>query len=168
MARGRKPKPTAQKRAQGNPGKRRLNDAEPQPRAGAWTVPAHLPPVARAKFCELAEMLGRTNVMTEADSDALAIYAECWVRYVALAKTVETQGPIIEAINSAGLPVNKLNPALTALHGEVERLRAIGSDFGLSPVARSRIAVSPGGPDPLRDLLMSDDPTSAKRAGNGR
>ena len=42
MTRGRKPKPTAVKIDEGNPGKRRINGREPKPPASLPDCPAHL------------------------------------------------------------------------------------------------------------------------------
>ena len=48
--RGRKPKPTDQKRLEGNPGKRQLNDQEPEPEVAIPDCPEHLDPEARAEW----------------------------------------------------------------------------------------------------------------------
>ena len=47
MGRGRKPKPTALKKLEGNPGKRPLNELEPVPPTVALRCPNYLLPEAR-------------------------------------------------------------------------------------------------------------------------
>ena len=47
---GRKPKPTAIKELEGNPGKRKLNNKEPKPDKGMPVCPEWLPPEAKAEW----------------------------------------------------------------------------------------------------------------------
>ena len=63
--RGRKPKPTALKLLEGNPGKRRINGSEPKPPASRPTCPAHLSPSAKAEWKRLAEALNRIGLLTQ-------------------------------------------------------------------------------------------------------
>ena len=51
------PKPTALKRAEGNPGKRRLNDFEPQPLEIAPRCPPHLDELARQEWKRIVPIL---------------------------------------------------------------------------------------------------------------
>lgn len=53
MARGRKPKPTAMRRLNGNPAKRGYNHAEPIPPGDLPTCPEHLSEAARRE-CQAA------------------------------------------------------------------------------------------------------------------
>ena len=53
--RGRKPKPTALKVLEGNPGKRPLNDREPVPPKGTLKCPAWLLPEAKKEWKRLAD-----------------------------------------------------------------------------------------------------------------
>ena len=72
--RGRKPKPTALKLIEGNPGKRPINGHEPKPPASKPTCPSHLSPTAKAEWKRLAEALHRIGLLTQADRTALAAY----------------------------------------------------------------------------------------------
>src|SRR5260370_23139127 len=65
--RGPIPKPSAIARAEGNPGKRRLNDCEPQPRATTPRCPDHLDAQAKKEWKHLVPVLRRMKVLTEAD-----------------------------------------------------------------------------------------------------
>ena len=53
---GRKPKPTEMKRAQGNPGRRPLNNNEPKP-TGIPQCPSHLNEVAKREWRRIAPEL---------------------------------------------------------------------------------------------------------------
>src|SRR4029077_7203535 len=70
--RGPIPKPSAIARAEGNPGKRRLNDSEPRPRATTPRCPDHLDAEAKKEWKRLIPVLRRMKVLTEADGMTLA------------------------------------------------------------------------------------------------
>ena len=82
MIRGRVPKPTALRRAAGNPGKRGYNAAEPVPPDGLPDCPAHLGAVAQEEWHRLARTLHDMGVLTVVDRAALAAYCQCWARWV--------------------------------------------------------------------------------------
>ena len=81
--RGRKPKPTAVRRRDGNPGKRGFNHAEPVPPEGLPDCPEHLSEAAREEWHRLAGPLHAMGVVTLADRGALAAYCQAWGRWVA-------------------------------------------------------------------------------------
>lgn len=64
---GRKPKPTAVKKLEGNPGKRKLNTKEPVPAKGMPTCPNWLLPEAKSEWKRLAELMNQMGVLTEVD-----------------------------------------------------------------------------------------------------
>src|SRR5260370_42178811 len=76
--RGPIPKPSAIARAEGNLGHRRLNDAEPQPRATTPRCPDHLDALAKKEWKRLVLVLRRMKVLTEADWMALANLCQTW------------------------------------------------------------------------------------------
>ena len=67
---GRKPKPTAMKLLEGNPGKRPLNVHEPIPPKGTVKCPAWLLPEAKKEWKRLAPALEAMGVLTMADQTA--------------------------------------------------------------------------------------------------
>lgn len=74
--RGRRPKPTALKVLEGNPGKRPLNRREPQPLRSIPTCPAHLSPTAKGEWKRLAGQLHRLGILSQLDRAALAAYCQ--------------------------------------------------------------------------------------------
>ena len=80
--RGRKPKPTALKIIEGNPGKRPIRGSEPKPLATQPSCPAHLSPTAKAEWKRLAQTLNRVGLLTQADRAALAAYCQAYGRWV--------------------------------------------------------------------------------------
>ena len=57
MTVGRKPIPTADKLARGNPGKRPVNQREPKPRPGLPRCPAHVTGEARREWHRMGKQL---------------------------------------------------------------------------------------------------------------
>ena len=80
--RGRKPKPTALKLAEGNPGKRKINGAEPKPPRSLPDCPGHLAPEAKAEWDRLAVMLNQIGLLTQVDRATMAAYCQCYARWV--------------------------------------------------------------------------------------
>ena len=67
---GRKPKPTALKKLEGNPGKRKLNTKEPMPGKGMPDCPKWLLPEAKKEWERLCVKLSEIGVLTEIDMAA--------------------------------------------------------------------------------------------------
>ncbi|MBI3357922.1 MAG: P27 family phage terminase small subunit [Nitrospirae bacterium] len=67
MGRGRKPKPTALKVLQGNPGKRKLNTDEPEYAIGAPDKPDWLDQYASAEWDRLSAVMLEGRLLTKAD-----------------------------------------------------------------------------------------------------
>ena len=82
MTRGRKPKPTALKIAEGNPGKRRINGNEPKPPGSLPDCPPHLSAVAREEWNRIAASLNRIGLLTQVDRTTMAGYCQCYGRWV--------------------------------------------------------------------------------------
>jgi len=79
--RGRKPRPTAIRRASGNPGKRGYNHAEPVPPAELPHCPPHLSEAAQEEWHRLAGTLHDMGVLTTVDRAALAAYCQAYGRW---------------------------------------------------------------------------------------
>ena len=60
---GRKPKPTALKKLEGNPGKRKLNTKEPAPAKGMPDCPKWLLPEAKEEWKRLCQKLSDKDVV---------------------------------------------------------------------------------------------------------
>lgn len=73
---GRRPKPTAVKVAEGNPGKRPLNDKEPEPRSKTVTERPPLTADAVIVWDRLAPEAEHLGTLTSADAQAFAVLCE--------------------------------------------------------------------------------------------
>lgn len=133
--RGRKPKPTALKRLEGNPGKRALNNHEPRPRVVLPRPPDHLSDAEREKWKSLVKELHPLGLVTTIDKDALAFYCVLYVRWQKAEKIVREKGEVMKT--AAGNLIQ--NPYLPIANRALEQLNKLGAEFGMTPSSRSRI-----------------------------
>jgi phage terminase small subunit len=107
--RGPRPIPTELKILRGNPGKQKLNAAEPVPPADGIAMPLHLGEVAAARWRELLPMLQATRVMTRADVEALARYCDTYEWWLAVRAKLKAQGDTYPILND-GCEVSFVRP----------------------------------------------------------
>jgi P27 family predicted phage terminase small subunit len=135
MRRGRKAKPTAAKRLAGNPGKRPLNDAEPQ-FDGVPEMPDHLPAEAQAEWKRRVPALVERGVVTEQDVAVLCAYCEAWDQYVTASKNLQKYGAVIVSPKT-GTPY--ASPYQNMMSGARKEMVAYAAELGMTPSARSRV-----------------------------
>ena len=161
MPAGRPPKPTHLKVIEGNRGKRALNHAEPHPAAPAAIPepPDYLDAAGKTEWRRVAPELWRVGLLTIVDLNILGAYCTAFSRWFAAEQSLavmamgdpSTHGLLIRG--SKGTIIQ--NPLVsTALKSKLAMLR-IAAEFGMTPAARSRIALGAAadGADPL-SLLM--------------
>src|SRR3990167_4908977 len=122
--RGRKPVPTHLKLLRGNPGRRPINDQEPQPDAIFLDPPQDLSEVARKEWGRVARDLFDLGIVTK------------------LGTIIKTKkGNIIQ------------NPYLAVENKAMEQMKAFMVELGLSPSSRSRVKIGRKKPiDPLSEF----------------
>jgi P27 family predicted phage terminase small subunit len=143
---GRKPKPTALKVLDGNPGKRPINNAEPR-FTGTPTCPEHLDPVAKTEWERVSVELTATGLLTSVDRAALAAYCSAWSRWVQAEENIQKFGTVIKSPKS-GFPIQ--NPYVGVANTALDQMRRFLTEFGMTPASRSRISVT-------RDTGNTDD-----------
>ena len=74
---GRKPKPTALKKLEGNPGKRKLNTKEPMPGKGMPDCPKWLLPEAKKEWERLCVKLSDMNFTSNYTKNSASNLALC-------------------------------------------------------------------------------------------
>ena len=164
--RGRKPKPTALKELQGNPGKRPFTGHEPKPPASLPTCPSHLCAPAKAEWKRLAKSLHNIGVLTQVDRAALAAYCQAYGRWVEAEKHLAETPTLLKT--PAGYV--QASPWLTIANKQLELMHKFMAELGLTPSARTRLAITvPTGPtpwdDPLAEFLDDDYDLAAKPTG---
>ena len=134
--RGRKPKPTAMKELEGNPGRRPLNKNEPKPNKKAPRCPAWLEEEAKKEWKRMGKILEQMGLLTELDMAAFAGYCQAFARWKEAEEFVSQHGTIIRTPNGYLQQVPQVSIAQTNL----KIMLKFCEQFGLTPSARSRIA----------------------------
>jgi P27 family predicted phage terminase small subunit len=163
--RGPRPKPTKIKEMLGNPGKRPLNEREPQPIPGIPKCPMWLTGIARKEWDEIAPQLDRMGVLYRIDGKALAAYCVCYARWRQAEKIIDRLGPQVEEPVLARIGTTddltvvgtryKRNPATIIAKDMMHEMRAFLIEFGMTPSARTRIEVDPTKSAPERSRAES-------------
>jgi P27 family predicted phage terminase small subunit len=149
--RGRKPLPSNVVRLRGNPGKRRLNDAEPRPAAKAPPCPACLGEEARKEWQRLARELADLGLLTGIDRGLLAAYCQAHALWVEAVSSIERYGTMVKSPN--GYPMQ--SPYVAVANKQVDIMVRIAAEFGMSPSSRTRIRVGDQTPqDPFEAFLQ--------------
>lgn len=143
---GRRPKPTALKVLQGNPGQRKLNEREPKPPMGPPRIPK-MSAAARDIWDEVAPMAIAMGTLTSIDGKAFAAYCELQATLdrACAEKDVEGFTPFLMTLvsDANGNEYYKASehPAIKLERNTAGALRPYFEKFGLEPVGRARISV---------------------------
>lgn len=141
------PKPTALKKAQGNPGKRALNKSEPS-FGGPLDCPEWLLPLAKEEWTRVAEQLAALDMLQSVDRAALAAYCQAYARWMAAEQEVMEEGqtfkePIKDKQNNVvGYKIRR-HPATTIAKDERAAMLRASALFGFDPSSRSRLHSAP-------------------------
>jgi P27 family predicted phage terminase small subunit len=133
--RGRKPLPSNVVRLRGNPGKRRLNDAEPRPVARVLPCPACLCDEARKEWQRLAKELAELGLLTGLDRGLLAAYCQAHALWVEAVSSIERYGTMVKSPN--GFPMQ--SPYVAVANKQVDIMVRIAAELGMTPSSRTRI-----------------------------
>lgn len=137
----RPPKPTALKLIEGNAGKRKLPQGEPEPDMLLdLEPPAHLSERSAAVWRQLAPMLRKMGVLTVADVVALEMLCDAVADY-RLARAQLGDDFVVTSAKGSDM----LNQWLVAKQLSSKRAESFMGRFGMDPVARSRVLIDPQG-----------------------
>jgi len=136
--RGRKPKPTALKKLEGNPGKRPLNENEPKPKIAISGCPDWLDNEAKEEWERMGSILQNMGILTEIDTTAFAGYCQAYARWKEAEKFLSQYGSTFKTPNGYLQQVPQVSIAQTNL----KLVLKFCEQFGLTPSARSRIVVN--------------------------
>lgn len=139
MARaGRKPKPTAMKELEGNPGRRKLNKREPKVNSGIPVCPSWLLPEAKSEWKRLAKKLHQIGILTVNDRTTFAAYCQSYARWKEANEHLEHEGSVCFTKNGFEQPSAWVSIANTSQ----KLMMQAAAEFGLTPSVRSRLAAS--------------------------
>ena len=158
--RGRKPKPTALKLIDGNPGKRPINTNEPKATGGKPTCPSHLSPTAKAEWKRISGTLHELGILTTVDRAALAAYCQAYARWVDAEKRLAETPPLIKTPSG----YVQQSPWLSVANKQMELMGRFMAELGITPASRSRIALDNKIAPPERVVIeikqFDEDPPS--------
>lgn len=138
---GRPPKPSALKLVSGNPGKRAVKGNEPEPMLlSDLKPPKHLAPRSAAVWKQLAPMLRRLQLLTEADVVSLEMLCDAVADY---RHAREKCGDDFVTWSSKGSQM--VSQWLVAKQMSSKRAESFMSKFGMDPVSRSKVMIEPQG-----------------------
>lgn len=146
---GRPLKPTALKVIEGNKGKRAAGKQEPDPEyVTDLSAPEWLTGEAAAVWDEVAPNLRKARLLTTVDVQALGMGCIAIAQYRAASKRADGELVKSKTVEREGAPVEMgehVNPWLIVQSMSFKQAMAIFQQFGMSPAARTRIAVNPQG-----------------------
>lgn len=162
--RGRKPKPAAQQISEGDPAKRGVHKldqrlaAEPKAPRGLPPIPDHLKGLARDVWKFWARELSIMQLDRRPDGPMLEGACVAYSRAVEADLILSEKGIIVEDkfIDDSGEVIvlkTKKHPAVEISNRSWVLVKAFCSEFGLSPVSRTRLAI-PKDDDGDIDALM--------------
>jgi P27 family predicted phage terminase small subunit len=150
---GRPPKPSALKLIEGNKGKRAPNKQEPDPAyLNDLSAPEWMPDGARKVWDEIVPHLRLARMLSTVDVPMLAMGC-CSIDEYRQASKLADKRLLVKGQNDAGFPT--LNPALIIKSMAFKQAMAVFQQFGMSPAARTRIAIQPQG-----DLFAGNEKAS--------
>lgn len=146
--RGRKRKPSALSRLDGNPGDRKILE-EPKPGPlDSLEAPQWLDPLARAEWEVVAPVLAKLGLLSSVDRAALEAYCRSYSQWRAAEKA-------LDKAKQSGRPYSLYREQVIDTVRLAERMRHYLSEFGLTPVSRMRLAQDPSGKGDDFDKFMS-------------
>ena len=139
--RGRSTKPTQLKVIEGNKGKRSVNKQEPDPEYLVdLTAPEWMSEAAKGVWREIAPNLSKAKLLTHVDVELLAQGCVAIANF----RTAHAKAEGDQMISS-GEKGNYVNPWLVVQSMSFKQAMKVFEQFGMSPAARTRIAIQPQG-----------------------
>ncbi len=144
---GRRPKPTALKVLRGNPGKRKLNEAEPKPPQGVANPPENLSASALTVWAQIGPVATAMGTLSTADVYAFGTLCELIATQRMAAAEKDREGFSAFLITTVPDPDGETHikitehPAIKLERNTAAALRPYYEKFGLEPVGRARISV---------------------------
>jgi P27 family predicted phage terminase small subunit len=135
---GPKPKPTALKLLQGNPGHQKLPQNEPKMRPLLPDMPPYLGRLARKRWRELLPELDYGGVLSRVDGEVLAGYCQAYEQVCRLTAELEANGRTY-TVGTNG--AQSARPEVAMLNRAWDDIRKFGAELGIGAASRSKIEV---------------------------
>jgi len=139
---GKNRKPTAQKKAEGNPGKRKLNLNERQALPGEPPMPSGMTKETQLVWPEIVAILKENNALFVTDGLAIAALCSSFVLFRKAEAAIEQYGALAVTVDDkTGIGELRTSPAVRVRSDALKHMRAGWQAFGLDPVSRSGLSV---------------------------
>lgn len=142
-----RPKPSALKALNGNPGKRAFNKNEPKPEVTEPEMPKGMSTFARREWKRVVPLLLELGMLTNLDRAVLEGYCEAYGESKQAQKIIRRFG--LTVVNSRGDV--KPHPAVGIRDKAQKRMKSFAIELGLSVPSRTRFNVAPKKPDGSND-----------------
>jgi P27 family predicted phage terminase small subunit len=142
----RRPKPTAIKVLEGNPGGRPLNTEEPKPKSGIPEMPKELRKTAQREWRRVSVDLDTLGLITVVDGKALAMYCDAYADWEVAQRECVKSGMWYEEpiVSKDGMVVgykHKQAPWFNVKCMAMKMMKAYLIEFGLTPASRSKLKI---------------------------
>lgn len=135
---GRKNTPTKLKLLRGNPGRRPLNDREPQPAAEKPPCPAFLSVRAKREWRRISKELFALGLLTRVDRSALAAYCDSYAVWQEAVEGLAKTGLIIKTQQGNVIQ----SPLLGIVNRAKDQMHKFLTEFGMTPASRVRLTIT--------------------------
>lgn len=150
--------PTHLRLVMGNPSKRAINKNEPKPPSGVPPIPKHFDKRGKYWFKRMGEELDAVGVMSTLDAKALELLVEAYTEYRHHCEVLDKEGYTYQTGSATGEKIVKAHPAAAMKADAWKRIRAMLSEFGMTPASRSKVEIkAPAGEDPFAEFLKARD-----------
>lgn len=148
---GRKKKPSAIKKLNGNPGKRKVNQKEPQ--YGEIThvdPPTYMKPDGKKVWHSLIGLLIDEGVLQVTDLHVLEVFCNSYAVYRLANRKLNQMGILITTPKGD----LKKNPAATLINETTRQMATYGAMLGLDPASRQALTGTGGEEEDALDQLL--------------
>lgn len=151
---GRRPKPTALKIIEGNPGKQKINKDEPKPPSDKVRCPHWLLPAAKREWTRMAAAMEAMGILTNVDVAAFAGYCQAYARWREAEEFITQHGSIFKTPSGYVQQV----PQVSIAQQNLKIMQSFATEFGLTPASRARLGANAAtsgkdADDPMEALL---------------
>lgn len=160
MEAGRKKLPTALKKLKGTyrPDREIENEMMPTKLDFAPSPPAFLDAREAMEFESVCSELAELNMLHRTDLSLIAAYCVEITGYIRTSELIKIEGTIINGKNKLGESYAIQNPLMAVKNSYFNNAKAMATQFGLTPSARTKIAAPPpDGEGSFDEMLNLDD-----------
>lgn len=135
MARGRKNKPSALKRLNGNPGKRKLNQLEPAFEVAIPEAPDVLEGDALLEWTRVTQELAAKQIITHVDLAILMLYCQNFADWKKHRAVLKNEADFLQTDKGYTYP----NPRIGLINTLGEKLAKYAAELGITPSSRTKV-----------------------------